>query len=259
MHLEEQDIVERICTRHGCSPDRVVLQERHLAQAFQERFFEWAPEEQRAEKLRKLFGEEPKSNVNRAVEVQGEIRSRLMKSGKSAFVPESFLDFDQGYELVLELGGIPCYPVLADGADPICAFEDPAEALVEHLKEMNIHMAELIPIRNEPEVLKRYVRTLRNAGIAVVAGTEHNTLDLLPMEPACKGAQPIAEDLKAIFREGAAVIAAHQYLQTRGQAGFVHCAGEPNRDFPDAESRLSWFRKLGEKVIQTYIAANRLS
>ena len=34
-------------------------------------------------------------------------------------------------------------------------------------------------------VLERYVTAMRGAGILVTAGTEHNTLDLIPIEPAC--------------------------------------------------------------------------
>ena len=33
-----------------------------------------------------------------------------MKAGKPAFVTETFLRFDEARELILALGGIPCYP-----------------------------------------------------------------------------------------------------------------------------------------------------
>ena len=33
---------------------------------------------------------------------------------------------------------------------------------------------------------REYVTRMRNAGLAVTAGTEHNTLDLIQMEPFCK-------------------------------------------------------------------------
>ena len=98
-----------------------------------------------------------------------------MKSGCPAFVEETFIDIHAICTLILELGGYPCYPVLADGAAPICEFEESAEALGEKLKSLGIFAAEFIPSRNQPEVLEHFVTTLRHAGIIVTAGTEHNT------------------------------------------------------------------------------------
>ncbi len=110
-----------------------------------------------------------------------------MKAGKPGYVEETFVGFDHAYALVLALGGIPCYPVLADGASPICPFEEPVERLVSTLADRHIYCAELIPNRNLPEVLTAYVRGLRAAGIAVLAGTEHNSPEMLPLEPRCAG------------------------------------------------------------------------
>ncbi|MDP7561206.1 MAG: hypothetical protein QF745_11775, partial [Planctomycetota bacterium] len=145
--LDTEAIVEGVVSRHGCDSKTVTLQERHIAQAFQEVLFEKVEPEQRGELLGKLLGVPAKSGVEDAVGIQGEIRSALMKAGKPAFVAESFVDFEQARELILELGGIPCYPTLADGADPICEYEEPVEKLIEQLKINNIYMAELVPIR----------------------------------------------------------------------------------------------------------------
>ena len=46
------------------------------------------------------------------------------------------------------------------------------------------------PLRNKPETLARYVIPMRRAGLVVTAGTEHNTRDLIPLEPACLNAAP---------------------------------------------------------------------
>ena len=43
-------------------------------------------------------------------------------------------------------------------------------------------------------MLARYVRAMREAGLFVTAGTEHNTLDLLPIEPTCLDGAPIPDD-----------------------------------------------------------------
>jgi hypothetical protein len=184
--------------------------------------------------------------------VQHEIRSALMKVGKRAFVLEKFVDFGQARRLILELGGIPSYPTLADGASPICAFEDPPEKLVEALRLSGIFCAEFIPIRNRPEVLERYVRAIRRAGIVVTAGTEHNTPDLLPIEPRCTQGLPLPEGVREIFWEGACVVTAHQHLALHGKCGYVDAEGRLNPEFSDDECRISYFAGLGAAVHASY-------
>ena len=241
--LNEQAVVARVVKRHGCEADMVTLQERHLAQAFQEVFFEKVPADERIAKLGELFGTPPKSNADDAVGIQNEIRSHLMKAGKACFVPETFVNLAQAKELIVELGGIPCYPVLADGAKQRCEYETPLEQFIETLKANDYAMVEFIPVRNTPEVLTEYVTAIRKAGIAVVAGTEHNTLDLLPIQPTCVGGAAIPEEVNAIFIEGICVLAAHAFLKAHGQAGFVDA---------DSNSRIETFSKIGAAVLKRY-------
>lgn len=243
-------IIGRVQKRHGCPREAIYLQERHVAQAYQEAIFEKYPQAQLPEKLAAALGAPPASLE--PVKVQTEIRSRLMKAGKPAFVPETFLNFQEAYRLILELGGIPCYPTLADGAKPICPYEQPVEKLIEQLRLSNIHCVELIPIRNQPDVLRHYATSMRKAGLVVTAGTEHNTLDMLPLEPTCVGGREIDEDLKDIFWEGACVVAAHQFLSMMQQPGFVDGQGRPNAEYKDAESRIAAFRRFGAAVIERY-------
>ncbi len=250
--LDEAGILDSIVQRYGVHPRQVCLQERHVAQAFQEAFFALVPEELRVRQLSRVLGVPSRAAAQDAVRVQNEIRTHLMKVGKPAFVAERFVNFEQALRLILELGGVPCYPTLADGAAPICPYEDPPEKLVEVLKQNRIYCAEFIPIRNKPEVLERYVRTVRKAGIVVLAGTEHNTPELLPLEPRCAGGVPVPEGIQEIFLEGACVVAAHQYLVACGQSGFVDRGGAPNPVFSNAEQRIDYFRRLGAAVIAGY-------
>ena len=164
------------------------------------------PREQRVEKLTKVLGltAPPKFGPDDAVKIQNEIRSQLMKAGKPAYVEETFVSFEQAYQLILELGGIPCYPTLVDGTSPICPFEDPVEKMIDNVKSRNFHCAEFIAIRNSPEKLSEYVIAVRRAGLVITAGTEHNTLDLLPIEPTAAGGKPIPPAVQEIFWEGAA-------------------------------------------------------
>jgi hypothetical protein len=110
----------------------------------------------------------------------------------------------------------------------------------------------LIPIRNKPEVVSHYVKQMRASGLFVTAGTEHNTLDLLPLEPTCLGGAPIADDIKEIFWEGACVVAAHQYLTLHGSPGFVDADGKPNVSYASDQERIKAFSKLGAAVIARY-------
>lgn len=250
--LTDNDIVDIIVERYACPRESVTIQERHIAMAAQMKIFEMLPDlDARREYLAKLLGGEPKAPAA-AVATQGQLRSKLMKAGCPAFVEETFLNFEEAFELICELGGIPCYPTLADGTDPICTFEQPVEQLIDNLKSRNIHLAEFIPLRNSPEVLGDYVRAMRQAGLVVVGGTEHNTQDLSPIEPACTGGEPVPEDVRAIFYEGLCVAAAHQFLTAHGETGFVDAAGKPNDDYADAEARIAAFAKLGRAVIQKF-------
>jgi len=254
--LDADAIVDSVVARHGCPPEAVTIQERHIAQAFQEAVFAVVPTDKRQEALAGILGAQPKDAAD-VVKVQGDIRTHLMKSGKPAFVPESFLCFADGYRLILELGGIPCYPTLADGASPICEYEQPVEKLIDNLRSLNVHCVELIPIRNEPDVLSHYVKTMRAAGLVVTAGTEHNTLDLLDIEPTCISRQPVPDDLKEIFFEGACVVAAHQFLTLHGECGFVDSDGRTNDRYATAQERIEGFASLGAAVIESYYRANR--
>jgi hypothetical protein len=247
--LDSNAIIDRVVRRHQCPRNRVYLQERHVCQAFQERLFEIVPGASRPAKLLEIFGTDSKCRPDDAVGIQNEIRSHLMKTGKPAFVAESFVSLEDAYRLICELGGIPCYPILADGQNPVSAFEAPVEKLIENLRSAGVWMAEFIPLRNSVETLEKYVPALRAAGIAVTAGTEHNTLDMLPIEPACLKGQPVPPAIMAIFREGACVAAAHQQLVLNGQCGFTDTQGRLNPNFPTGDLRIRELARIGEAAI----------
>lgn len=246
--LDDAAITADVASHAGVPADWVVLQERHLAMAFQQALFEAvAPAERRA-RLAAAFGAAPAAEVDDAAAVQAEIRSRLLKVGTPAFVDETALSFQDARRLVLEWGGIPAYPTLGDGASPVCEFEASPDALARELRGMGIHAAELIPIRNAPDVLDAYVTAFRSAGMVVTAGTEHNTPARLPVEPQARGGAPISEDALAVFREGACVVAAHQAEHAAGRAGFVDEDGRLPTD--DVEARIRRFAAIGQEIIE---------
>lgn len=250
--LDADAVKAGIVARHGSPLATVYLQERHVAQAFQEALFAQVSAEERGAVLAQIFGASSKAGADDAAAVQNEIRSHLMKAGKSAYVAETFVGFELAYRLILALGGIPCYPTLADGTAPLCPYEAPVETLIANTRARNIHCAEFIPVRNSPEALTHYVRAMRAAGLVITAGTEHNTRDMLPIAPTCVQGQPIPEEIQEIFWEGACVVAAHQYLISQGEAGFVDAQGVPNTAYASEQARIAAFRSLGAAVIQRY-------
>jgi hypothetical protein len=250
--VDEQAVVDMIARRHGSARETVYLQERHISQAFQEALFERVPAAERVGRLSELLGAATKLTGPRDhVGVQNELRSHLMKAGKPAFVEESFVSFAEARRLVLELGGIPSYPVLADGASPICELESDPNKLIDELRERDVHAVEWIPVRNERSVVADYVTRMRAAGLAATAGTEHNTLDLIPFDPACKDGD-VPPNIREVFWEGACVVAAHQFLSLHGDCGYVNADGRPNPAYSSADERIRSMAKIGAAVIQRY-------
>ncbi len=253
--VTDKQIAASVAQRCGVPIEWVSLQERHLAQAFQELLFRDVEPGGRAAALGRLFEAPTSVDTADAIAVQEAVRSNLMKAGRPAFVPEAAISFEDAYRLILELGGIPCYPILADGAAPICTFEQPAEALAERLLGRGVYCAELIPGRNRPEVVDRYVTVLRSAGIVIMAGTEHNTKRMLPVAPTALGGEQLSDLAREAFWEGTCVVAAHQHLRASGRPGYVDDDGRPIAGFADGEARIRWFREAGADLITTRFAA----
>ena len=247
--LDDDAIIEDVADRATVPVDWVVLQERHVAMAFQEALFLQVPPERRAALLARAYGGPGSAPVEDPVAIQGEIRSRLMKAGGPAFVEETPLSFEDAYRLVLERDGIPAYPTLADGASPVCPFEEHPEELAARLRDRGLHLAELIPGRNAPDVVDAYVRAFRRAGMAVMAGTEHNTLDRIPFDPTCRDGRRLSEEARAAFWEGTCVVAAHQERRRLGLGGFVDHDGILAPGFTDDDARIRRFAELGAAVI----------
>lgn len=207
--LDSREIVRQVAMRYGVPEATVVLQERHVAQAFQEALFEAIPLAERTARLATLFKAAPNAAADNSVGVQAEIRTHLMKAGKPAYVEENFVTYEEARELILELGGIVCYPALLDGTSPIPGFESNPGALVRNLKELGIDSAEFITNRNKPEVVSEYVDELHANGFSVSAGTEHNTTERIDIVPKCKGGG-IPYAAQQLFVEGALRQCAHQ-------------------------------------------------
>jgi hypothetical protein len=137
-----------------------LFRERHIAQAIRIAVFEKASSADSRKRLfEKIFsGNDLKSPLGNIAMVENEIRGNLLKAGGAAFVPEdpeAFLSLNEVVDLIVDAGGIPCYPVLLD--DPKGNFTDyeaSKEKLLQELINNNVWSVELIPGRNDYEILK---------------------------------------------------------------------------------------------------------
>jgi hypothetical protein len=221
--LDAATITDGVAASAGVPVEWVSLQERHVARAYQEALAA-LPLDERAVVLERAYGGPSKVDLDDPVAVQGELRSRLIKVGTPGFVAEVPLAFADAYDYVLAMDGIPTYPTLADGVDPVCPFEASPQQLAAELLARGIHAAELIPVRNTGACVDAYVAAFTAAGILVMAGTEHNTADRIPLAVACADG-PVSDTARRAFWEATCVVAAHQHLVASGRPGYVDARG----------------------------------
>lgn len=234
---------EEIKTRYA----KELVRERHIAKAVRTAVYEkYSSNEERKVALEKIYGKPMKADLNDVAAVDNEARGNLLKSGGVAFVaedPKAFLEIPEVIEIIINAGGIPCYPTLLDNdKGEFTEFEENYENLYQRLQELNVHCIELIPTRNKFAIMKDFVKFFEERDIVVTFGTEHNTPAMEPLTVSCSD-QPLDDYLLKIGYEGACVVAAHQYLHAKGEAGYVDAQGKA------AKHKKEEFIDLGKKVI----------
>lgn len=235
---------------------RELVRERHLAKAVRvlaEEKFE-SPEARRRFYF-SLFGNtDPRSSLDNHASLENEIRSRLLKAGGAAFVEEderSFLSIEKIIEIITDSGGIPCYPVLLDDPSGKCTeFEADMHHLHDSLISMGVGCIELIPGRNDHDILERFVNFFYSRGFVVTFGTEHNSPDMIPLTVKARGDKMLSENLMLKGWKGACVIAAHQYQRSKGGRGYTDSVGRTR-----SEERTA-FEKTGQLIIEHYLRRN---
>ncbi|MBK7132978.1 MAG: hypothetical protein IPH69_09235 [Bacteroidales bacterium] len=230
-----------------------LVRERHIAKALRLDAVEhFSTPEEKISFLEKLYGgKKSKADLSNPAALENEIRSNLLKSGGAAFVEEdesSFLDLKKIIKIILKAGGIPCYPVLLDDLSGKCTeFESDPEKLYQTLKGLGIECIELIPGRNDLNIMKKFVEFFHDKGFIITFGTEHNTPEMIPLTVSTRCSVPLDEKLKKISWEGACIIAAHQYLRADGRQGYVLPDGKHS---VDQKKELA---SLGKLVIEYYL------
>jgi predicted metal-dependent phosphoesterase TrpH len=230
-----------------------MVRERHIAKALRQAITEQYPTEaaQQAAWTKIFGGKAPKSPLTEAAALENEIRGNLLKSGGKAFVPEddkAFLSLEQVIALIIDAGGIPCYPVLLDNAKgELTDYEADYESLYRNLTAKKVFSLELIPGRNKPEIMEAFVNFFHEKGFVITFGTEHNTPQLDPVTVFGGDSKPLSPAMKRIGYEGSCVIAAHEYLIAQDKEGYLTADGAAKTaDRND-------FVRLGDAVIRTFV------
>jgi len=198
-----------------------IVRERHLAKALRTVILEKypAPEDQKGILARLYDGRFPTADPANEAATEIEIRNILLKAGGRAFVEEdekAFPTIAQVQGIIAGSGGIACYPVLLDDVEGnLTDFESDWHKLYEELTARGIFCIELIPRRNDYQVLKNFVHFFRDQDFIILFGTEHNTPELAPLKVNCRHGVELDPDLKQISYQGACILAAHQHLRAK--------------------------------------------
>lgn len=234
------------------------LRERHIARALRQKVYENCDNDEGKILLlfRKIFnGRELSASLSDIAGVENEIRSRLLKAGGAAYVPEEpsvFLPFQSVCDIILAGGGIPTYPFLADNVNgEYTDFERDMEGAAVQLRERGIHSVEFITTRNDIKLLEKYTCYFYDQGFIVTFGTEHNSPVMEPLMLFARDGVPLTDRLKKINFEGACVIAAHQHIVAQGLEGYIDEEGEADY------SKRDEFIKLGEELIKSIVQDER--
>jgi len=230
-----------------------LVRERHLAKALRIQIVTSFPDiDKRYDFLESLYnGIASDTNPDKPTELDNELRNRLLKKGGIAFVEEdteAFLTLNEMKSIIMDAGGIPCYPVLLDDNNMnFTDFEKDFETLATELAKKRIFAVELIPFRNDFKVLKKFINIFDEKGFLITFGTEHNTPDTAPLQVSCRDNVPMDSDLLTVGYHGACIIAANQYLIAKGKDGYLTSSGFPRLERQDD------FIKLGNAIIRKFI------
>jgi hypothetical protein len=230
-----------------------LVRERHLAKAVRILAVEnYQSSDTQLHFIEALYGgKKSKTGMSNPAQLENEIRSNLLKAGGPAFVEEddsSFPDLNKIIGIIVNAGGIPCYPVLLDDLSGNCTeFECEPEKLYYYLMNLNIGCIEFIPGRNDITMLKKYSEFFSKKGFLISFGTEHNTPEMIPLKITPRGGKELDISLKKIAWEGVCIIAAHQYLRAQKRDGYVK---------PDGSLKINEkqdFASLGKMVIEIFL------
>ena len=230
-----------------------LVRERHIAKALRIKIFEeFSTDDKRVMFLEKLLGEYVSEFlIDDVPALENKIRARLLKKGGVAYAKENekaFPEIEKIIKIIVDAGGIPCYPVLLDDKNGnFTEYESDSMELMRKLKKLNVPSIELIPGRNDFNKLKEFVSFFDKNGFVITLGTEHNTPAMEPVTVSCREGKVLDRELVSISYRGTSVIAAHQYLHAQEKEGYICADGTVRTD------EKKYFEQLGDAVIRKFI------
>jgi hypothetical protein len=233
---------------------REFVSERHVSRAIRTLVYARCPKSpDRLDFLNQLSGEMGfNADMDDLPAVENEIREKFLKSGGRAYVPEessAFLPIPEVIQIIVNGGGIPCYSVLLDDESGRCTeYEANKQILHNELIAHHIQCIEFLPYRNDADILRDYVDFFHKNGFVIIFGTAHSTPENKPLRVTTRDGEFLDEDLAAISFEGASILAAHQYLRSSGEQGYLDIDGNPRKE------KMNEFIALGKAVIHKFIS-----
>lgn len=228
------------------------IRERHLAEFIRNEIFKQCKTDmERVELLNTVLSS---NNIDIDIDDYEDIDNRILRkyfiTGAIAFEPEdttTFLSLETIIKLIIDMGGIPCYPLLLDHNESITEFEKDKDKLIDFLRSNNIYTVEIIPKRNNIDVVEEYANFFHQNDFIVTFGTEHNTKKIEPIKVYLKQGLELSEEMKKMNYEGAAAIAAHQYLIAGLKEGYCNLKSTKSKKRDD-------FVRLGKKIIKGFVS-----
>ncbi len=230
------------------------VRERHLSKAlYMQLVKKWNDPNILLQKIRLLFKDESfTADLSDAVTMQNEIRNHLFKPGKIAYVNEDYSSFARFFNvkyLILQTGGIPCYPLSLDISQGLTEKENNIGFFINALLELGIYAVEFISNRVSFDLLKTYVHAFHEKGFCISFGTEHCTPERYSLIPGTLGGRPFDPELEQIAYEGACIYAAHQELHKQNRSGFVDETGKKLIN----QNKIKDFIRIGDEAIKKVV------
>jgi len=236
------------------------VREHHLARhLYSTIVHKWPKPQDQITIFRKLFDDPQfETDPSDSFFLQDQIRKRLLDAGKAAYVDKnhaSFYSTHQVRSLILEAGGIPCFPIFSNTLNGFSDAEKELPSLAHKLNELGIFAVEFLCCNTSLELLKKCADFFYRQDFCVTFGTEHNESAPGTLVPSAQDSTPFDSELQQIAYEGACIIAAHQEKHKACLPGFLNEEGY--RNF--YRNQLKEFILIGDEAIRRVISGGTRS
>ena len=234
--LTAERIAEDVADRAGVPRAWVVLQERHLAMAFQEALFLVAapaaaagPARPGVRRPRRRPGGRPDRRPGRDPLAADEGGRAGVRAGVAGLLRRRLPAGPRDW------AASPATPRSPTACRRSARGRSRPRRSPQRVLERGIHAAELIPIRNRPDVVDAYVAAFRDGRHPGHGRNRAQHARAHPARAALRRRVAAVRQPRAqAFWEATCVVAAHQHLRASGRPGYVDREGRLDPGFPTA-------------------------